>query len=293
MGHTPSYTWHDGFAMPMGFPVDAFSSALAYEPAADDFFVATYPKCGTTWTQNIVYLLTHGGRPLNASQSLSDAIPHLEEVGGVVVDRLPPPRFIKTHLPYELVPKHPTARYLFVARNPFDCAVSFFHHTRGFVKHYAFADGTFDEYFECFIAGAVDFGDYFDHIASWLPQTCRPNVRLLTYEAMWADPRAAVVAIGDFLGWPTSRDDALIDAVLEHSSLASMQRDQQRWSSRRPDDMPAFVRRGGVGDWVNYFSPAQCRRMLEKSARVASTARLDALWPDVYSAARQRAEQTE
>jgi hypothetical protein len=77
--------------------------------------------------------------------------------------------------------------------------------------------------------------------------------------------------------------------VLEHSSFASMRRDQQRWSSRRPDGMPEFVRRGGVGDWLNYFSPRQCERMLEKSARYAGTVRLDTLWPDVFAAAQQRA----
>jgi hypothetical protein len=289
MGRKPGYTWHEDFAMPMGFPVEAFASALAYAPDADDVFIATYPKCGTTWTQYIIYLLTHGGRPLRASQSLGAAIPHLEEVGGSAVAQLPRPRFIKTHLPYRLVPKHEAARYLFVARNPFDCVVSFFHHTRGFPTHYDFSDGTFDEYFECFIAGEVDFGDYFEHLASWLAKTSSANVRMLTYEAMWAEPRAAISAIDTFIGGNVTADAKLIDAVLEHSSIASMRRSQQRWSSRRPDDMPAFVRRGGVGDWVNYFSPSQCQRVLERSEMIDGVTRLDALWPDVFATARQRA----
>ena len=211
MGRKPSYTWHDGFAMPMGFPVDAFASALAYAPEPDDFFIVTYPKCGTTWTQNIVYLLTHGGTPLDPSERLGDHVPHLEEVGGPAVARLPRPRYIKTHLPYALAPKHETAHYLYVARNPFDCVVSFFHHTRGFVKHYDFADGTFDEFFECFIAGNVDFGDYFEHLAAWLVQTRRANVDLMTYEAMWNDPRAAVVAIAELVGGGLGRDERLVD----------------------------------------------------------------------------------
>ena len=286
MGRKPSYRWHDGFAMPMGFPIEAFASALAYEPDADDVFIATYPKCGTTWTQYIVYLLTHHGQPLAASERLGDAIPHLEEVGRQSVERLRPPRAIKTHFPYALVPKHADARYLVVARNPFDCVVSFYHHTRGFPRHYDFADGTFDEFFECFIAGNVDFGDYFEHTASWLAQTASANVRLLTYEAMWAEPRAAVVAIAEFIGADTAGDPRFVDTVLEHSRLSSMRVDQQRWSSKRPDDMPAFVRKGGVGDWVNYLSPQQCRRMLERSDTVAGTTRPETLWPDVYANAR-------
>ena len=51
---------------------------------------------------------------------------------------------IKTHLPFAMTPWHDEALYVYVARNPFDCAVSFYHHTRGFPQHYRFADGTFD-----------------------------------------------------------------------------------------------------------------------------------------------------
>jgi len=290
MSLEPSYTWHDGFAMPMGFPVDAFRSALSYAPEPSDFFIATYPKCGTTWVQNIVYLLAHGGEPLPASASMGEAIPHLEEVGGDVVRNLSSPRYIKTHLPFGLAPKSDSARYLYVARNPFDCAVSFFHHTRGFVKHYDFADGSFADYFECFVSGRVDFGDYFDNVRGWLPRSSEANVRILTYEAMQADVRGAIRTIADFMQAECADDESVIDAVVEHSSFASMSRDQQRWSSRRPEGMPAFVRKGVVGDWVNYFSTDQCYRLLERSDAIAADVELEALWPDVYAAARRYAQ---
>ena len=97
--------------------------------------------------QYIVYLLEHEGRPLAAGQSLNDVFPHLEEVGEEPVRALPEPRLIKTHLPFERTPWSAQAKYVYVARNPFDCAVSFYHHTRGFVRHYDFADGTWDDVF--------------------------------------------------------------------------------------------------------------------------------------------------
>src|SRR5690606_21115047 len=61
----PKYVMHDGFRMPMGFPVDGFASGLAYRPLATDVFVASYPKCGTTWMQYVVYLLMNGAQPLS------------------------------------------------------------------------------------------------------------------------------------------------------------------------------------------------------------------------------------
>ena len=75
----PRYTFHDGFRMPMGFPVENFASAQRYAAEPGDLFVATYPKCGTTWTQYILYMLVNRGRPLDAGQSLTDVFPHLEE----------------------------------------------------------------------------------------------------------------------------------------------------------------------------------------------------------------------
>jgi hypothetical protein len=293
MATTPSYRWHGDFAMPMGFPAEAFDSALAYRPDDDDFFIATYPKCGTTWAQNIVYLIAHCGDPVPADKTLGESIPHLEEVGAEAAARLPRPRYMKTHLPYSLVPKSRDARYLYVCRNPFDCAVSFFHHTRGFVKHYDFADGSFDDYFECFLAGQVDSGDYFDHLLSWYAEVAESNVLFLSYEAMSADPRRAVIAIGRFMGAGDRIDDpAVLAKVLEHSSFSSMSRDQQRWSSRRPEGMPAFVRKGVVGDWRAHFSPAQTARLLAKCEQRLAGTGLDELWPDVFAEARRLAVQS-
>jgi hypothetical protein len=288
----PSYTWHDGFAMPMGFPAEAFGSALRYRPSPGDFFIATYPKCGTTWVQHIVYLIAHRGTPLPASARMDETIPHLEEIGAERAAGLPAPRFLKTHLPFSMTPRSEDARYLYVARNPFDCAVSFFHHTRGFVKHYDFADGTFDDYFECFLAGDVDFGDYFDNLLSWLERRGDRSVLVLTYEAISADPRAAVLEIGEFMGAGEGLNETVLDAVLRHSSFASMSRDQQRWSSRRPDGMPAFVRKGVVGDWINHFSPAQARRLLEKADRRLAGSGAESLWPEVFAAARRLADES-
>ena len=201
----PKYTIHDGFLMPMGFPVEGFDSGQRYRAAAGDVFVSSYPKCGTTWMQYLVYLLLHRGEPLGAGGSINEVFPHLEEVGEAVVRALPEPRLIKTHLPFERTPWNPEARYIYVARNPFDCLVSFYHHTRGFPKHYDFADGTFDEFFECFIRGEVDFGDYFDNLLSWLPRRDEPNVLFVTYEDMTVAPHAAAVAIGEFLGGDAGR----------------------------------------------------------------------------------------
>jgi len=284
----PSYKIHDGFRLPMGFPVAGFVGGQRYRAAPTDIFVSTYPKCGTTWTQFIVYLLLRGGEPLAAGTTINDVFPHLEEVGDEAVSALSEPRLIKTHLPFAKTPWQPLAKYIYVARNPLDCAVSFYHHTRGFVRHYDFAEGTWDTFFECFMQGEVDFGDYFDNLLSWWPQRAAPNLLFLTYERMLAAPAEAVRAIGAFLGGQaaeTAATPAVLEQVVKLSSFDNMRVDQRRWSSQRPPDMPEFVRKGVVGDWANHFSREQVARLAAKLVSRTAGTGAEALWPELVAAA--------
>ena len=274
--------------MPMGFPVEGFASGQRYRPSPGDIFVASYPKCGTTWVQYIVYLLEHDAEPLAAGQRLDDAFPHLEEVGAAAVRARPEPRLIKTHLPFALTPFASSAKYVYVARNPFDCAVSFYHHTRGFPRHYDFAAGSWETFFECFVRGEVDFGDYFDHLLSWWPRRSDPNVLFLTYERMLDAPTDAVRAIAEFLGrgaGELARDAARLGDVVRLSSFDHMRRDQGRWSSARPADMPAFVRKGVAGDWRNQFSAEQARRLAAKLRERTAGTGIESLWPELAPSA--------
>lgn len=290
MTRRPRYTIHDGFRMPMGFPVEGFASGQRYRASPGDIFVVSYPKCGTTWVQYIVYLLENDARPLAPGQRLDEVFPHLEEVGEPAVRALHEPRLIKTHLPFERTPFAAEAKYVYVARNPFDCAVSFYHHTRGFPRHYDFADGTWDTFFECFIAGEVDFGDYFDHLVSWWPRRNDANVLFTTYERMLAAPAEAVARIAEFLGGRAAalvREPGRLDDVVRSSSFDAMRRDQGRWSSARPADMPAFVRKGVAGDWRSQFSAEQTRRLAAKLRERTAGTGIEALWPELAANALQ------
>lgn len=273
--------------MPLGFAPEGFESALGFRAGSGDVIVTTYPKCGTTWTQHILYMILHEGQALPPESRLDAFSPHLEEAGADAVRGLPVPRIIKTHLPLALLPFEPEAKYVHVIRNPFDCVVSFFHHTQGFERHYDFADGTLEDYFECFLAGEVDFGDYFDHLVPWSAHWEADNVLLLVYEQMKARPEEAVVALGGFLG-PAGRcveRRETLAQIVEGTSFARMREAQERWSSRRPEHVAPFVRRGVVGDWAGALSREQAARLAAKfRARTAGTPAAS-LWPEILAAA--------
>ena len=286
----PRYTFHDGFRMPAGFPEEAFRSVGEIVARPGDLFISTYPKCGTTWMQNIVWLILQRAVPLGPEDRMTELIPHLEEIGAEGVESLPHPRVMKTHLPFSMSPYNPEARYIYVLRNPFDCVVSFYHHTRGFVQHYDFSEGSFDDYFRCFVQGEVDFGDYFENVLSWWEHRREKNFLFVTYEDLKADPKSEIVRVGRFLGseYGTAVEDpVLLDRIVELSSFQSMSRDQTRWASARPEDRTPFVRKGEVGDFLNVLSRGQTRELLDRFRTTDGAEGLAALWPSVMEQARK------
>ena len=76
---------------------------------------------------------------------------------------------MKAHMPYHMMPgRDPAAtaaKYIYIARNPKDVAVSFYYHCLRF-ECYNFT-GDWDTFFELYMKGDVDFGPYFDHVLGW------------------------------------------------------------------------------------------------------------------------------
>jgi hypothetical protein len=110
---------------------------------------------------------------------------------------------------------------------------------------------------------------------------------LLIFEDMKDDPVAAVTEIAEFLELSGAKDEEFLADVAQRSSFDEMRKGQDRWSSRRPGDMPAFVRKGIVGDWRNYFSPEQAHRLVDKFSASAETWGFTGLWSDIIRAAEQ------
>lgn len=139
-------------------------SGLAYKARSDDIFIISHPKSGTNWMEVIVYGLLHDGRSFadNMDHYLART-PFLELHGSDIVEKMIRPGTIKTHLPFDRVPKHPQVKYICAIRNPKDVCVSFYYHSLS-MPGIAHSDSTFDVYFDHFLAGRKDYGDYFDWV---------------------------------------------------------------------------------------------------------------------------------
>ena len=135
-------------------PVDPKRFEFVYQnwvPRPDDVFIASFPKSGTTWTQQIVRLVYSRGLIRDSDPALHAIIPWLDDSEDLpdlsVVDTLTSPRVFKSHNPYHLLPCKLTEsnRLIYVTRTAKDTAVSMYFHTFGFKMY------EYDESIEHFI----------------------------------------------------------------------------------------------------------------------------------------------
>lgn len=302
----------DGFYISKSFPVECVRSALRYTAQPGDLFIVSYPKCGTTWMQHIVYNIINNRPPPRNQLASWIEMPFLEAQGAEAVEDMRRPGPIKTHMAFRFQPYSNDAKYIYVARNPYDCCVSYFYHTRD-MPEYHFQDGTFDQFFEMFVEGKVDFGDYFDHLLSWYEHRNDPNVLFVTYEQLKKDIRSWVLKVADFIGGEFSQklrnDEPRLENVLKNISVKSMKKGVNYSMKNMFDEIESlpgkkvpkwvelmkesigkeacekpmtgdFIRKGIVGDWRNHFSDDQLKRLKQRIEEKTSGSDVMGLWKD-------------
>ena len=255
----PSFSLHrvSGLLVPDFVKQEEVDKLKDLELYPDDVWVVTYPKCGTTWTQQIVRLIRNNG--VQDDVRITTAVPWLEAtLYPINLKELSRPRAFKSHYPYDIFPCGPPhttpCKYIYVTRNPKDVAVSFY-----FQEKFApFPDIHWDDYWRKFMAGEVEFGNYFDHLLSWLPHKDDKNVLFLKYENMKRDLPGAVTQIASFMGANLSSD--VITKIADLASFNKMKKDTTTnfsWSSFHQKEGTEFMRKGIVGDWKNFLTAEQ------------------------------------
>ena len=239
----------------------------------DDLFVVTYPKAGTTWTEQIVHLMLNNGE--QGEQVLTDTAPWIETLPmrspGMeeFLATLKGRRLFTSHLPLALMPDFSGSKgkYIYVARNPKDVAVSFYHHDRSKMGY----EGSWDEFFTLYIAGKVTYGSFFDHVLPWWQTShTADNILFLLYEDMKRDLPAVVEQIAGFIDIPLNQ--SLLESVVGGSDFQAMVKNDKtnfNWMPQRAD-LPGHFRKGIVGDWRSQFSPEQSELLDEVTIKKLS-----------------------
>ena len=216
---------------------------------------------GTTWLQEIIYLLQHDAdTELAKSKTLYDRSPFLE-LGEPVsmleyAATLPSPRVLKTHLSPSFFAKaleSTQAKFVFPFRNVKDTLFSFYNFYKN-CKLLGNYTGSFDEFFELFKQKKLVFGDWCDFYLDWWSKRHNSNIHFLKFEDLKKDTKKEVQNIAAFLGMTLT--EAQIDIICKHVSFDAMKANPtfSRGGSGVTTD---FMRKGQVGDWTNWLSTEQ------------------------------------
>ena len=171
------------------------------KPREDDIWLVTYPKCGTTMSQELLWQMSRGCN-VNSEESKTQLFTRSPfiEMGGMRLEEdcinknerpvyiqdpityaesLKSPRILKTHLPVSMLPPTvlKTSKVIVVARNVKDACVSFYHHEK-LLKHHGWS-ASFEDYVEFFMDGKPGgCGNYWVHLKVKTNNSCMHNIDL-------------------------------------------------------------------------------------------------------------------
>ncbi|XP_052765611.1 sulfotransferase 1C4-like [Mya arenaria] len=249
-------------------PPDILDAVKDFEVRDSDIFLSTFPKAGTTWLQELTWLIMNDG---NFDEAIQKPVyfrsPFLEfkdevlnEVGLDLANQMPSPRVIKSHLPVKLIPRQIKSRdckTIVLFRNPKDLCVSYYHFYRASSSFGDFR-GTWEDFFYMFLDGHVDHGSWFDYTRSWWARRQDPRICILYFEDMKSDLRREIDRLCDFLEKPLQ--EGVRDAITGHCLFDSMRSNPMTnhldvYSINA--EVSPLLRKGEVGDWKNLFTVTQ------------------------------------
>ena len=261
-----------------------------YQPRNDDIVIATYAKCGTTWTQRIVSMLIFGTAEVRNVWGLSPwpdmrifgPIEQVLEAAQAQTHR----RFLKTHLPYDAIPVYEGMKIIHVARDGRDAAMSLHNHLGSFtpgarelLDQISLGDPQFgDQYpeiptepaqfFHEWLLGREDRDgpNFFDLEKSYWAAREDSNMLLVHYADLKKDRGGEMRRIAEFLEieiaeslWPELIEAASFDAMKRQGAeLAPATLDMFEGGANR------FFNKGTNGRWRDVFSKADLARYEQK-----------------------------
>mmetsp|Transcript_19713 Transcript_19713/g.27203 ORF Transcript_19713/g.27203 Transcript_19713/m.27203 type:complete len:304 (+) Transcript_19713:32-943(+) len=285
--HGYLYSIHHGVHYPPGFSsknIDELKERMKLRTG--DVVIATHPKCGTTWMQQITLLLTLRDKslifdPLDQSMwpeqqlartnSASQSLKNLNDQKGR--------RILKTHAPAHLVPwngeeEHESStvkpRILVVNRNPLDASVSMFHHSLN-ISDFEYT-GPWDHFQQIYLDGKVESGDYWDFYDGWWEEHKKTpeNIMWVNFEDLKSDLKGQVKKIAKFL--EIECDEEFAEYVATNSTFEAMKKQAEIANAEKEKKggyvLKDHIRKGKVGGWKAYFSEEQMKDFREKHQKV-------------------------
>ncbi|XP_058454540.1 luciferin sulfotransferase [Malaya genurostris] len=254
---------------------------LNLEIRTDDVWLLSYPRTGSTWAQEMVWLLGNnldyeGAKsvqqvrtPLlelsaifSEDQSVEDFVTKHEKVNSVTcVRNLPSPRYVKCHLPWQLLPTQMDTvrpKMIYIARNPKDLAVSYYYYCQ--LIHQT--SGSFEDFCNIFLDDQAPIGPMWAHMLGFWKRRNQSNVLFLKYEDMKRNLPTVIRDCARFMDIDRDLKEEEIVRLCDHLQFDRMQKNpavnmeplMQNSAQIDTNGSVKFIRKGAIGDWKNHMS---------------------------------------
>ncbi|KAF5283492.1 hypothetical protein FQR65_LT13880 [Abscondita terminalis] len=273
------------YLLPYGY-AKAAEICYHFEVRPDDIWIVTYPRSGTTWTQELVWLLANNHDYDTAMKiPLVERFPFFEFTMCVdpevkaeilkynddckqnrdVVEEICTPawetlrhqtgkRFIKTHLPFSLLPPNlltSGCKVIYVARNPKDVMVSYYYLNKLFrTQGY---EGDFAQHVDLFMKNLLTWSPYWSHLEEGWKLRNSKNFLFIFYEQMSRDLRCSIKKISNFLEKDVTEKQ--LERLEEHLKIENFRNNESVNSAFLSDvgvtrkNAEGFVRKGKTSSW--------------------------------------------
>ncbi|XP_020803227.1 sulfotransferase family cytosolic 1B member 1-like [Drosophila serrata] len=241
-----------------------------------DVYVVTFMKSGTTWMQELAWLLLNNLDYERAKTSHTvRRSPHIEyscinnkfSVDNIsLCDQMQDnPRFIKSHLPSQLLPRQiweQKRKIIYVARNPKDVVISSFH----FLTSLGLWQGNLQDYIDEYITDRIPFTSYWSHIIDFYRMRNETNVFFVTYEEMKQDLKVVIERLSKFLDCK-KLNEMEMETLFKHLSFDNMKENKYTnptkliQNSYNAKEDFNFMRRGIVGSYRDELNPEQINKL--------------------------------
>ncbi len=236
-----------------------------YRHRADDIFVGTPAKSGTTWTQALCAMLLFGRADIDVQPGTIspwyDANFTPPEAVNAMLEGQTHRRFVKTHTPLDGLPFFSECTYLAVYRDPRDVFFSFSNHLgnikKGFTENVAPADprqGFVQWCREPWIDGRAEqfsLASPLYHLKSFWAWRHLPNVHLFHYSDMKRDLVRSTRELAQALG--IRLDDDAFAAIARAGSFEHMREHASQFAPGAGSGMwksdAEFFNKGRQGQW--------------------------------------------
>ena len=131
-------------------------------------------------------------------------------------------RFIKSHLPFSLLPSDlvTKAKVVYVVRNPMDVLVSYYHHHKLINGHGYIGD--LPSFAQRFMRNEIMQGPFFPHVEEAWAIKDHPNLLFIFYEDMKKDLRSVISRVSNFLDAALTVDQ--VEKLVDHLDIKNFRK---------------------------------------------------------------------